>query len=47
MLSVVKNGLRPTLLHARGAFAAGRAFKHTLPPLPYAYDVGSFLRISW
>ncbi|KAF9522234.1 manganese superoxide dismutase [Crepidotus variabilis] len=37
MFNLVKSAVRPTLLHTR-AFAAGKAFKHTLPPLPYAYD---------
>jgi hypothetical protein len=36
MLSVAKNALRPTLSRA---FGAGKVFKHTLPPLPYAYNV--------
>jgi len=37
MLSVAKNVLRPTLTRAF-AVPSGRVFKHTLPPLPYAYD---------
>ena len=36
MLSVAKNALRPTISRA---FGGGRALKHTLPPLPYAYNV--------
>jgi len=37
MLSVAKNAFRPSFVQAR-AFVARKAFKHTLPPLPYAYD---------
>ncbi|PPQ99300.1 hypothetical protein CVT24_009168 [Panaeolus cyanescens] len=35
MFSIARNAVRPTLARA---FAAGRASKHTLPPLPYAYN---------
>jgi Fe-Mn family superoxide dismutase len=40
MLSVARNVFRPTLTRAF-AVPSGRAFKHTLPPLPYAYNVSS------
>ena len=40
MLSIAKNVLRPTLTRAFAA-PSGRAFKHTLPALPYAYNVSS------
>ena len=40
MLSIAKNILRPTLTRTF-AVPSGRAFKHTLPALPYAYDVSS------
>jgi len=40
MLSVAKNVLRPTLMRTFVA-PSSRAFKHTLPSLPYAYDVSS------
>jgi hypothetical protein len=36
MFSIARNALRPTLTRA---FGASKAFKHTLPPLPYAYNV--------
>ncbi|KAF9045548.1 Mn superoxide dismutase [Panaeolus papilionaceus] len=35
MFSIAKNAARPTFTRA---FAAGRASKHTLPSLPYAYS---------
>ncbi|KAH9474683.1 Superoxide dismutase [Mn], mitochondrial [Psilocybe cubensis] len=35
MLSIARSALRPSLART---FVAGKAFKHTLPPLPYAYD---------
>jgi Fe-Mn family superoxide dismutase len=35
MFSVARNALRPTLTRA---FGGGKSFKHTLPPLPYAYN---------
>ncbi|KDR77172.1 hypothetical protein GALMADRAFT_246419 [Galerina marginata CBS 339.88] len=35
MFAITKNALRPSFTRA---FAAGKAYKHTLPPLPYAYD---------
>lgn len=48
MLSVAKNVFRPTLARTF-AVPSSRAFKHTLPPLPYAYDVcfgSGFIYIS-
>jgi len=38
MYSIARNALRPSLSQARTFTAGIRAFKHTLPPLPYAYD---------
>ncbi|KAF8909636.1 Mn superoxide dismutase [Gymnopilus junonius] len=35
MFSIAKTAFRPSLTRA---FAAGKAYKHTLPSLPYAYD---------
>ncbi|KAF4613318.1 hypothetical protein D9613_011070 [Agrocybe pediades] len=35
MLSAARNILKPSVART---FAAGKAYKHTLPPLPYAYD---------
>ncbi|KAF8964748.1 Mn superoxide dismutase [Flammula alnicola] len=35
MFSIAKNSLKPTLTRA---FASGKAYKHSLPPLPYAYN---------
>ncbi|KAF9485651.1 Mn superoxide dismutase [Pholiota conissans] len=35
MFTIAKNALRPTLTRA---FGAGKAYKHTLPALPYAYN---------
>ena len=40
MLSVARNVYRPTLTRAF-ATPSRRAFKHTLPDLPYAYNVSS------
>ncbi|KAF8153133.1 manganese superoxide dismutase [Crassisporium funariophilum] len=37
MLSIART-LRPTLTRAFAAPSSGRAFKHTLPALPYAYN---------
>lgn len=44
MLSITRSLLRPSL--ARSYAARATASLHTLPELPYAYDVGSQLFLS-
>ena len=39
MLAAVRNSLKPSMARLFAAPAA-RAYKHTLPSLPYAYNVG-------
>jgi len=38
MFSAARNVLKPSFART---FAAGKAYKHTLPPLPYAFDVST------
>jgi len=39
MLAAVRNSLKPSMARTF-ATPAARAYKHTLPSLPYAYNVG-------
>lgn len=43
MLSIARTALRSRTILTRG-LAARAASVHTLPPLPYAYDVRTFVK---